>query len=139
MYNHVIPCDLQSTPVHGHYPTDAAPVAVALTLELTPEEAASVVSNFSLLVSQAQRSTVAAEDAPDILRHLLTDLVLHAVREAAADLLQAEDFQPVTDWYDWARQLVNPQTARRARFEGHQLTGAVAMTTPSGFTIYAGH
>ncbi|MEU1735868.1 hypothetical protein [Streptosporangium sp. NPDC020145] len=108
MYVHATPSDFASTPVHGAYPADAPRVPVTLRLELTQEEAASVLAAFSVGMRENDPH-VAPADAPSIAGQILTDVVLQTIREATLVTLDQEQGYPQSaGFYNWCRRMVAP-------------------------------
>ncbi|MFD0888616.1 hypothetical protein ACFQ08_29115, partial [Streptosporangium algeriense] len=115
MYIHATPSDFASTPVHGAYPADAPRVPVTLRLELTQEEAASVLATFSVGLHGDPHVTPA--DGSQILHRLLTDVVVQTIRDAALATQRDQDICPESATYnDWYRHLIAPAIpAQRAQ------------------------
>lgn len=107
MYIHATPGEFESAPVHGAYSADAPRVSIGLRLELTQEEAASVLATFT--VGLHKDPGVTPVDAPQIVGQILTDVVLQTIREATTETLEGEEGYPeLAGFYDWYRRLVGP-------------------------------
>ncbi|MEU1730001.1 hypothetical protein [Streptosporangium sp. NPDC020145] len=123
MYVHATPSEFESAPVHGAYPADAARVPVTLRLELTQEEAASVLAAFSIGMRENDPRITPA-DGPRIAGQILTDVVLQAVREAALTTLDQEQGYPQsTGFYNWCRRMVAPTIPAQRTQAQPALTG----------------
>ncbi|MFD0884136.1 hypothetical protein ACFQ08_06175 [Streptosporangium algeriense] len=108
MYVHATPRDFASTPVHGACPVDAPRVPVTLHLELTQEEAASVLATFAVGLEENDPRINPAQ-MPSIIGQILTDVMLQTVRNAALETLDTEVAYPEDGaFYAWCRRMAAP-------------------------------
>lgn len=115
MYAHATPPEYDIPPIHGANSQDAPRVNVTLHLELTQEEAAAALAEFSVGIRNND-PRVSPANVSQVLAHVLTDLTVARVREAALDMRESEEISAENAGRNaWFRHLVRPTSLRRNR------------------------
>src|SRR5437868_15224063 len=106
MYLQTPPREYRSMPFHGAYRADTPGISLGIRLDLTQEEAASVLAAFTVGLGEDDLRITPA-DTPEILRQVITYVTLHTIRQAARGNAEDEAAHPQDSrFYVWCRQLV---------------------------------